>query len=141
MPLDTSNLLDSFQGPVALILATPTRWNSTFYMLQSLVNMQAPLLVCERDCFINVKDFIPTASHESLIQSEWDTVMSLLRVLLPLEVATRVLSGVNYSSLGCTFIIFHQIIRRLDEFINSAAVSSHHHLATSLKTSVLSRKS
>jgi hypothetical protein len=50
--------------------------------------MQAPLHVFEKDCPIKVKAFIPTASHEFLTQSEWDTVMSLLKDLSPLEVAT-----------------------------------------------------
>ncbi len=68
-------------------LATPTRWNSTFYMLQSSLQMPVPLLVFERDCSPLHKTFVPTASYEFLTKSEGDTIMSLLKVLSPNEIA------------------------------------------------------
>ncbi len=66
--------------------------------------------------------------------------MSLLIVLSPLEVVTRVFSGVRYPSLSCTFIVFHQVIQKLDNFLHSVTVPSHADLALALKTHVLQRK-
>jgi hypothetical protein len=66
--------------------------------------------------------------------------MSLLSVLSSLEIATRVLSGVSYPSLSITFIVFHQIVQMLDEFLISSLVSSYHQVATNLKTFVLQRQ-
>jgi hypothetical protein len=102
--------------------------------------MQTPLLVFERACSPTIKAFISTASHEFLTEYEWDMIMSLLKVLSPLEVATRVLSGVQYPSLGCTFVGFHQVIQKLDDFLHSVIVPTHASLALALKTHILQRK-
>ncbi len=64
----------------------------------------------------------------------------MLKVLSPLKVATGILSGVNYPSLSYTFVVFHQILQNLDQFLRTHLVSSHHHLASALKSFVLQRK-
>jgi hypothetical protein len=54
--------------------------------------------------------------------------------------ATRLLSGIDYPSLGFTFVVFHQIIQHLNDFLKFFLVSPYHHLALSLRTIVLQRK-
>jgi hypothetical protein len=102
--------------------------------------MQAPLAGFESDFSPDIRAFVPTASHKFLTESEWDTILSLLFVISPLEVATTVLSGVQYPSLGCTFVVFHQIFQKLHDFIKSVTTLSPAFLASSLKTCVLQRK-
>jgi hypothetical protein len=92
-------------------------------MLQSLLQMQCPLQVFERNCSPLHRIFIPTATQDFLTNSEWDTILSFLKVISPLEIATRVLSSVNYPSLGFTFIVFHQILQNLDDFLTSSLIS------------------
>jgi hypothetical protein len=70
LPVDKFDTPNAFKGPVALKLATPTRWNSTFYLLQALIQMQAPLLMFEEDCSFPNKAFVLTASLEFLTRSE-----------------------------------------------------------------------
>jgi hypothetical protein len=66
--------------------------------------------------------------------------MFLLKVLSLLETSIRFLSCVGFSHLSFTFIIFHQIIWKLDNFLKSSFTSSYHHLALSVETLVLQRE-
>jgi hypothetical protein len=103
--------------------------------------MYVPLMAFEKYFPPKVRAFIPTTSHEFLIPSEWNTVMSLLKVTSPLKIATRVLPGAHYLSLGYTFVVFHQIVGKLGNFLKSVAIASQASLASSLKSYVLKRKS
>ena len=75
-----------------LIQDVPTRWNSGFYMLKRLVELQAPLsVVLSKD-----KD----GKSCNLSKSEWTAAESLVRVLSDLEVVTATLSGEQYVTLS-----------------------------------------
>ncbi len=108
-------------------------------MLSSLLQLLFLLLVFDGDCFPLHKILIPIASHDFLTKSEWDTIMSLLLVLSFLEIATRILSGVDYPSLYFTFVVFDQTIQSLDDVLKSFLISSYYCLASSLNTFVLEK--
>jgi hypothetical protein len=65
----------------------------------------------------------------------------LLKIPSPPEVAIKVLSSVQYPSFGCIFVVFHQIIHKLDDFLQVITIVSHASLALSFKTYVLRRRS
>jgi hypothetical protein len=102
--------------------------------------MEVPSAIFERNSLPYNRAFVPTTSHKFLTESEWNTIMSLLKILSSLEVAIMVLAGVQYPSFGCTFVVFHCIIQMLNDFVKSVTIPSHASLASSLKTFVLQRK-
>ncbi|KAJ4438424.1 hypothetical protein ANN_14369 [Periplaneta americana] len=75
--------------PKKLLKDVVTRWNSTFYMLQRLEELEEP--VKATIALIN-KD-LPV-----LTEREWDICRDLCKILKPFEEVTRKLSGENYAT-------------------------------------------
>ena len=77
-----------------LIQDCPTRWNSTFYMVECLMELRWPISVSD-DSVTRVSDkgLNLTSSQRLLLQD-------LKKVLEPLELATRVFSAEQLPSLS-----------------------------------------
>lgn len=85
-----------------------TRWNSTFYLLESLIQNKSVLLKLFNDkhhLSISLKQQKVLGFCE-LSSDEWTYICHLLHVLKPFREATDLLSGSKYPSIGlCLFTI------------------------------------
>lgn len=82
--------------PKRLIQEVPTRWNSTFFMLQRFVELEnyikATVAVLKKD--------LPILSGE-----EWKVFAELCQVLKPFDEATKAMSGENYMTASTIIVM------------------------------------
>lgn len=107
--------LDSFQKqnektPKKLIQSVPTRWNSIFYMLSRFLELKeeirATLAVLGQEHI------------QQLTNNEFDLIDGLIKILAPLESATKTMSGEKYVTLSSVIVISNglsKIYSRLSE--------------------------
>ena len=85
-----------------------TRWNSTFYLLESLIQNKPVLL----KLFANKHKLSISSNQQKILgfcelsSDEWTRLSHLLHVLKPFREATELLSGSKYPTIGlCLFAI------------------------------------
>jgi hypothetical protein len=82
------------ENPIKLIQDVPTRWNSTFAMLSSIVVNEAPLKVLNLDPENDtIHGYVPTSQ-------EFEFIKELCTLLKPLKDLTKLLSGTNYVTIS-----------------------------------------
>lgn len=102
-----------------LTLDCITRWNSTFYSLESLVQNK-PVL---EKLFANKRQLSISAKQQEtlglceLSSDEWACLSHLLHVLRPFREATELLSGARYPTIGLCFFA----IRSIKDFLEIKA--------------------
>lgn len=77
----------NIQNPKKLLQDVSTRWNSTYYMLRRLVELQEAV----RSSLALINKDLPTLSNE-----EWTICSELIKVLKPFEQVTSKMSGEKY---------------------------------------------
>nr|CAI5848501.1 unnamed protein product [Callosobruchus analis] len=80
--------------PKKLIQSVPTRWNSVYYMLERVYELQE-----------EVRASLAVLGHENipnLNNNDLEEVYQLIKILAPLESATKTMSGEN-------MLLFHQL--------------------------------
>ena len=82
-----------------LITQCETRWNSTFYMLERIVDFKAPL----NAVLSNI------SSVSGLSSYEWSIVESYVEALRPLEQGTKILSGTRYFTISMVISVLNSI--------------------------------
>ena len=85
---------ENVKKPLKLILDISIRWNSTFYMLRSLLLLRVPILKVLSDRQVSNRDNVLL----DLSVYQWSLAEELVKVLGPFEVATTV-------SLSCVLPI------------------------------------
>ena len=85
-----------------------TRWNSTYYFLESLVQNKQVLL----NLFTNKREICASSKQRETLSSfelssdDWAIIVLLLQVLNPFSQATKLMSGSHYPTIGlCLFTI------------------------------------
>ncbi len=98
-------------GNKKLIQDCATRWNSSFYMLERLVEMRWPISAVLSD------ESVTKRSDRSLdLRSEqWTLAVELVKVLSPFEVATTFFSYEQNSSLSCILPVIFGLVESLKE--------------------------
>lgn len=94
--------LDAYQRqnnqiPKKLIQAVSTRWNSVYYMCERLLELKEQV---RASLAALGKEDLAVLSNE-----DFDTLSQLLKILAPLEMATRAISGEAYVTLSSVIII------------------------------------
>lgn len=91
----------------ALIQDVATRWNSTYYMMKSLLPNRAAIYTV-----LHNKDFTKPEKARGLeIQNEdWILMEKLCEVLEPFDVATKQMSAELYPTLGSVFPLIHGVV-------------------------------
>ena len=88
----------------------PTRWNSTFYMIKSLLENRWPVTAVLSDETVTKRQH----RYLDLSSENWLILEELSKVLEPLEVATVFLSSDNNISLSTVLPVVHGLINQLD---------------------------
>nr|XP_022900596.1 zinc finger BED domain-containing protein 4-like [Onthophagus taurus] len=89
------------QFPLSTIQDCPTRWNSTFYMLERFVKIKDSLLL-----YLSTKQFV------SFSPDDLSTVDLLLKLLAPFEELTKELSN-SKNSISMVIPLTHVILTTL----------------------------
>ena len=92
-----------------LINDCATRWNSTFYMLERLIELRWPVTAVLSD------DRVTKRSDRSLDLKgdQWVLAEQLVKVLHPIEVATAFLSSEENASLSCVLPVMYGLVDAL----------------------------
>ena len=91
-----------FKKMLRVIQEVPTRWNSTFYMLQRLVLLKQPIHLYLEDTMTEVD----RRSYD-LSDSQWANAKGVLNLLEAIDQVTTTLSGEKHSTLSwCLPLLF-----------------------------------
>ena len=91
-----------FKKSLCVVQEVATRWNSTFYMMQRLVQLKQPIRLYLEDTMTEVE----MKSYE-LSEHQWSVVKSILSLLEGVDQVTTTLSGERYSTLSwCLPLLF-----------------------------------
>lgn len=100
----------------------PTRWNSTFYLIESCLaskNLVAKLFGDKN--LLNIRrDVSQKLSTIELQRNDWLILLDLYTVLKPFELATKLMSGKTYPTVGLCYYTLHKLKAYLvDDSIDS----------------------
>ena len=93
-----------------LIADVSTRWNSTYYMIERLVEQRWPLTAV-------LSDHTVTKSSDrwlDLKSEQWELLTALKELLHPLQVATTYLSAEYNVSVSALYPVLHGLLRSLE---------------------------
>jgi len=91
-----------FKKSLRVVQELPTRWNSTFYMMQRLVQLKQLIRLYLKDTMSEdeVKSY-------DLSDHQWSVVKSILSLLEGVDQVTKTLSGERYSTFSwCLPLLF-----------------------------------
>ncbi len=95
-----------------LIQDVSTRWNSTFFMLERLLEQRWPITVTLSD-----SEVTPRGKHYfDLKPDQWSLLEELTQGLQPFQCATEFLSGQEYATLSC----FPQLAKGLQRSVQQS---------------------
>ena len=97
-----------FNPKVKLTLAqdVSTRWNSTFSMLQRALILRIPI-----DTFIHGNNL----SEFQISNEEYESIGSVVKILKPLDSATKLLLSSKYPSISKVWSIYTQLLKTLSK--------------------------
>jgi len=106
---------DPNDPPLAPVLDVPTRWSSTFYLLERALKIRAGL------------DQM-TALHRDfrtfeLSDQDWKEVKEILEYLRPFAVVTRHVEGFKYPTLSCTIPLYNSLLDLIDDLLENPNTS------------------
>nr|CAI5846653.1 unnamed protein product [Callosobruchus analis] len=115
--------------PKKLIQSVPTRWNSVYYMLERVYELQevrASLAVLGQENILNLNN------------NDLEEVHQLIKILAPLESATKTMSGEKYVTLSSVILdTFTNIVRKVAENITTSIQSRFKNLTQSMTLTVV----
>ena len=101
-----------------------SRWNSTYVLIDSLLQMK-PLLVKlfgEKRNLNLKRDQIEKLTLVELNNDDWEFLSCLHHVLKPFYLATVMMSGKNYPSIGLAYYA----VQRIKQFCSNDNISNNH---------------
>ena len=128
--------LESKVQPKKLIQDVRTRWNSSFCMLQRLIELQRALTIVLVDPVLT-----PKRDHRDLLlpDEQWTLAKDLVKVLELFEETTTVVSGQKYVTMSLMLPLVTNLTSSADMFAASANSSAARNFAALLKSG-LSKK-
>ena len=105
----------------------PTRWNSTFYMIRSLLENRWPVIAVLSDETVTKRQY----RYLDLSSDNWVILEDLTEVLEPLEVATVFLSKETNVSLSSVLPVVNGLVSKL------ATTANDSHIILEFKTKVV----
>ncbi|XP_072400484.1 zinc finger BED domain-containing protein 4-like [Diabrotica undecimpunctata] len=92
--------------PLKVIQDVPTRWNSTYHIVERFVDLEKSL----RSTLGLLDDSLPTISGE-----EWTILKELCQILEPFADATNCVSGENYMSASLVIVLTRGLLNVCDD--------------------------
>lgn len=102
--------------PKKVIQDVVTRWNSTYYMLQRLVELHSPIVTVLSDKKVSKRDDLKL----DMTASQWALAEDLVKALWPFEVATTLLSAEYNVSLSCVAPIMAKLAKCVRELADDS---------------------
>ena len=103
-----------------LVSNVPTRWSSTFLMIDRLLDVKGPL-----------SDTLEQLEWDNLAHSEWKTVENIHKLLKPFAQYTALVSGEEYTTLLSIIPILMELQLHLREMVNIPDIAA---VATTLQS-------
>lgn len=103
-----------------LVSSCPTRWSSTYLMVQRLLEVKVPL-----------SKVLESLEWDNLATSEWKTLESVLQLLKPFAQYTSLVGGEDYVTISSVIPIVMELNLHLDEMKKTPEMSSVSHLLQS----------
>jgi hypothetical protein len=101
-----------------VIKVNNTRWNSTLYAFQRLIILKPAIAMLKTSLTSNTSSNIHKEGEklEELYPTnyEWKVIEEMIELLSPFETATRLLSGVQYPTIGFTYPCICNLKDRLE---------------------------
>ncbi|XP_011706019.1 PREDICTED: zinc finger BED domain-containing protein 1-like [Wasmannia auropunctata] len=113
-----------------LIQDTPTRWNSSFYMIQRILKLRDPLLLAMSE--LRKSPRLLTAEDVLILED-------LIIILSLLELATKDISGSLYVTMSLIIPLIHGILSKLNSIGSSIKTDIGKEVFEKLKSSVITR--
>ena len=108
-----------------LLSNCPTRWSSTFFLLERLLNVKEPLTA-----------ILNELEWDNLATSEWKAIDSICRLLQPFAQYTTLVSGEEYTTVSGVLPIIMELNLHLEEQKHNSELSS---LASQLQSDLKRR--
>ena len=115
--------------PKRVVQDVPTRWNSSFYMLERLLEIRTALTVLLTDVLAT-----PKREYRDLLlkDNQWSAAEHLVAILRPFELATTVGSGQQYTTIS----IMLPIVTKLNAGVKRLAQSADSVMARSFASTL-----
>lgn len=99
------------KDPLKLLQDVVTRWNSTFYMIQRILQME--------DVIRTTMALLNSTNLPIISVEEWQLLTDIQKVLQPMEEVTKIICGQNYVTLSSVIILTKGLENIYNEFKNS----------------------
>lgn len=93
-----------------LVMEVSTRWNSTLYMIERLVEQRWPVSLVIQQRKSDSKN-----PKSSLTDDQWDVLSHLIRLLKPFEVATEFVSGDEYVTASAVPSLISGLCEKMEQ--------------------------
>ncbi|GES91823.1 zinc finger BED domain-containing protein 1-like [Rhizophagus clarus] len=120
-----------------------TRWNSTLYAFQRLIILKPTVVMLKASLISNTNLNIHKEGEklEELCPTvhEWKIIKEIVELLNPFEAATRLLSGVNYPTIGFTYPCICNLREKLETEFTSLKTSDAKYCRNAILEDLTSR--
>ena len=106
-----------------VIKANNTRWNSNLYAFQRLIILKPAIQMLKASLMNDTNSYVRKEGEKleglCLTVHEWKIIREMVEILKPFEEATRLLSGINYPTIGFTYPAMYNLREKLESDFNS----------------------
>ncbi|CAF4825681.1 unnamed protein product [Rotaria sp. Silwood1] len=102
---------DSMKSKKNISNDCPSRWNSTFNLIDAIIDLKHVIIKLFTDKWsLNLrKDQVSKLAKIELTSENWDLLSALHFVLRPFFLATKMMSGKEYATIGLSYYAIHEI--------------------------------
>ncbi|CAF3752968.1 unnamed protein product [Rotaria sordida] len=102
---------DSMKSKKNISNDCPSRWNSTFNLIDAIIELKHVIIKLFTDKWsLNLrKDQVSKLAKIELTSENWDLLSALHFVLRPFFLATKMMSGKEYATIGLSYYAIHEI--------------------------------
>ncbi|CAG8752946.1 16404_t:CDS:2, partial [Rhizophagus irregularis] len=126
-----------------VIKANNTRWNSTLYAFQRLIILKPAIQMLKASLMSNTNSITRKEGEKLEVLCptiyEWKVIRKIVELLNPFEEATRLLSGINYPTIGFTYPIMYNLRERLETEFNLLETSEASECQNAILEDIIAR--
>lgn len=122
--------LENSNIPKRLVQEVPTRWNSTYHMVERFVELQK---------FIRLTVAVLNKNLPVICNEEWQLFEELIKVLKPFYDATRSMSGEKYVTGSSVIVMTRCLLTACERLLNQPFYPAAVNVILALKTGLETR--